>query len=92
MDGSSVWLREWAHLPEDDLKVIWILIRTGVGALVRDGTPMLTLVNEEAQANLHAPAAVGGVTLDELVREGARQMLAAALQAEVAAFIDAHLG
>jgi putative transposase len=30
--------------------------------------------------------------LDELVREGARRMLAAALQAEVAAYIDAHAG
>jgi len=30
--------------------------------------------------------------LDEIVRDGARQMLAAALQAEVAAFIDAHRG
>ena len=85
-------MREWAHLPEDDLQVIWILIRTGVGALVREGTPMLTVVNEEAQANLHAPVAVGGVMLDELVREGARQMLAAALQAEVAAYVEAHLG
>jgi hypothetical protein len=30
--------------------------------------------------------------LDELVREGARRMLAAALEAEVAAYIDAHAG
>ena len=30
--------------------------------------------------------------LDEIVRDGARQMLAAALQAEVAAYIDAHVG
>lgn len=30
--------------------------------------------------------------LDEIVRDGARAMLAAALQAEVAAHIDAHLG
>ena len=29
--------------------------------------------------------------LDELVREGARQMLAVALQAEVAAYVDAHV-
>ncbi len=29
--------------------------------------------------------------LDALVRDGARQMLAAALQAEVAAYIDAHV-
>jgi putative transposase len=28
--------------------------------------------------------------LDELVRDGARRMLAAALQAEIAAYIDAH--
>jgi putative transposase len=30
--------------------------------------------------------------LDEIVRDGARAMLAAALQAEVAAYIDAHVG
>lgn len=34
--------------------------------------------------------AVGGSFLDELVRDGARKMLAAALQVEVAAYIDAH--
>lgn len=51
---------------------------------------MLTVVNEEAEANQHAPVAVGGELLDEVVRNGARQMLAAALQAEVAAYIDAH--
>jgi len=42
-----------------------------------------------------APPAQGGSSslIDQLVREGARQMLAAALQAEVAAYIDqfAHL-
>jgi phage host-nuclease inhibitor protein Gam len=31
----------------------------------------------------------GGSLLDEIVRDGARQMLAAALQAEVAAYIEA---
>ena len=30
--------------------------------------------------------------LDEIVRDGARQMLAAALHAEVAAYVDAHIG
>ncbi len=30
--------------------------------------------------------------LDEIVRDGARQMLAVALQAEVAAYVDAHRG
>ncbi len=51
---------------------------------------MLKIVNEEVEANQYAPVAVGGELLDEVVRNGARQMLAAALQAEVAAYIDAH--
>jgi putative transposase len=51
---------------------------------------VLKVVHDEAQPNEHAPAAVGGSLLDEMVRDGARQMLAAALQAEVAAYIDAH--
>jgi putative transposase len=34
----------------------------------------------------------GGSLLDEIVRDGARAMLAAALQAEVAAYIDAYAG
>lgn len=38
------------------------------------------------------PPAVGGSLLDEIVRNGARAMLAAALQAEVAAYVDAHRG
>jgi hypothetical protein len=48
------------------------------------------VVQEESEPNKHTPAAVGGSLLDELAREGARQMLAAALQAEVAAYIEAH--
>jgi transposase-like protein len=50
---------------------------------------MLKVVQEESRPNEHAPAAVGGSLLDELVRDGARAMLAAALQAEVAAYVDA---
>jgi len=49
-----------------------------------EGTPVLKVVEEESESNAHAPAAVGGSLLDEIVRDGARQMLAAALQAEVA--------
>jgi putative transposase len=48
---------------------------------------MLKVVPDPAQPN-----AAGGSMLDEIVRDGARQMLAAALQAEVAAFVDAHVG
>lgn len=51
---------------------------------------MLKVVEEENRANAHAPAGVGGSLLDEIARDGARQMLAAALHAEVAAYIEAH--
>lgn len=37
-------------------------------------------------------ASLGASVLDEIVRDGARRMLAAALQAEVAAYIEAHAG
>ena len=53
---------------------------------------MLTVVQEESEPNVHVPAGVGGSLLDELARQGAQRMLAAALQAEVAAYIDAHAG
>ena len=68
-----------------------VLIRTGVGALVREGALMLTVVDEGNESKEHAAVAVGGSLLDELVRDGARAMLAAALQAEVAAYVEAHL-
>ena len=42
-----------------------------------------------AKNNEGMPAA-GGSLLDEIVRDGARRMLAAALEAEVAAYIDQH--
>ena len=51
---------------------------------------MLKVVQEESEANAHVPAAVGGSLLDQLARDGARAMLAAALQAEVAAYVEAH--
>ena len=44
----------------------------------------------ESAATTHVPAAVGGSMLDEVVRDGARRMLATALDAEVAAYIDTH--
>lgn len=50
---------------------------------------MLTVVHDTESSNDNT-AGPGRSLLDEIVREGARQMLAAALQAEVAAYIDAH--
>jgi putative transposase len=46
---------------------------------------MLKVVHEENESN-----EASGSLLDEIVRDGARQMLAAALQAEVAAYVEAH--
>src|ERR1700737_4028148 len=47
---------------------------------------MLTVVHDQESSNENGTA--GGSLLDEIVRDGARQMLAAALQAEVAAYIE----
>ena len=46
---------------------------------------MLKIVEDPAMPN-----SAGGSLLDEIVRDGARQMLAAALLAEVAAYTEAH--
>ncbi len=50
---------------------------------------MLKVVHEESASN-GADGSGGASLLDEIVRDGARQMLAAALQAEVAAYVEAH--
>jgi putative transposase len=50
---------------------------------------VLKLVHDDSQPNDDAGSA-GVSLLDEIVRDGARQMLAAALWAEVSAYIDAH--
>jgi putative transposase len=43
-----------------------------------------------AEASNDNDATSGGLLLDEIVRDGARRMLAAALRAEVAAYVEAH--
>lgn len=50
---------------------------------------MLTVVHDGESTN-GGDGDVGRSLLDEIVRDGARQMLAAALKAEVDAYIDAH--
>jgi hypothetical protein len=60
--------------------------RAGVGALVREGTPLLTVIHDVEEAN--GSDAGRRSLLDEIVRDGARQMLAAALKAEVAAYVE----
>ena len=51
---------------------------------------MLTVIHDQESSNDDAGSSRS--LLDEIVRDGARQMLAAALRAEVAAYIDAHVG
>jgi len=53
---------------------------------------MLKVVQENNDSNDEGRAAAGVSLLDEIVRDGARQMLTAALLVEVAAFIEAHTG
>ncbi|WP_297701641.1 IS256 family transposase [Mycobacterium sp.] len=55
---------------------------------------MLTVVTdtEPTPPGTTVAAEPGGSLIDEIVREGARRMLAAALEAEVAAYIAAHAG
>ncbi|OMB87054.1 transposase, partial [Mycolicibacterium conceptionense] len=48
---------------------------------------MLTVVHDGAEANDNTDSGAGRSLLDEIVRDGARQMLAAALQAEVADYV-----
>jgi len=50
---------------------------------------MLKVVHEESESNDNN-GSVGASLPDEIVRDGARQMLAAALRAEVAAYVEAH--
>jgi hypothetical protein len=50
-----------------------------------EGTPMLRVVTDGPTREHTVP-----LVLDEIVREGARRMLAAALEAEVDAYIEAH--
>ena len=50
---------------------------------------MLKVAHEERQPNENT---AGGSLLDEIVRDGARQMLAAALQAEVAGYVETFAG
>ena len=50
---------------------------------------MLKVVHEESEPNTTGGSLVSSL-LDEIVRDGAREMLTAALRAEVAAYIEAH--
>ncbi len=59
----------------------------GVWAPVGKVRSMLNVVDNQPASNNDTAASS---PLDEIVRDGARQMLATALQAEVAAYIEAH--
>jgi transposase-like protein len=53
---------------------------------------MLTVVPNSVESVAQEAGGPSVSLLDELVREGARRMLAAALEAEVAAYVDGHTG
>jgi putative transposase len=56
------------------------------------GSEMTPAAPAVADTRETATASSGGSLIDEIVRDGARRMLAAALEAEVAAYIAAHVG
>jgi hypothetical protein len=53
---------------------------------------MLKVAHDGAGRDAASGSAVSSSQLDAIVRDGARQLLAAALAAEVAAYIEAHCG
>ena len=70
--------------PGDRIKVP---SKTGAVTLVGKVRPMLTVVSDAVDRDGSAAGAASGSSLiDELVREGARRMLAEALRAEVDAY------
>jgi hypothetical protein len=54
--------------------------------------PILKVVHDAEASNENTTGAAGGSLLAEVVRDGARQMLAAALQAEVTAYVEQIIG
>jgi len=73
--------------------------RAGAATPVGKVRPMLTVVcdesegpDESAAAAITGPIAGSALLIDEIVREGARRMLAEALQAEVAVYIERLAG
>src|SRR5664280_2579803 len=62
--------------------------RLALAGASREGTPMLTVASQQDAGRVDG--ASGGSLIDEIVREGARAMLAAGLRAEVAAYVEAH--
>ena len=74
------------------LEIIEVLIRTGVRRVGSGRHALLEVVHDGAGRDAASSSAVSSSLLDAIVRDGARQMLAAALAAEVAAYIEAHSG
>jgi putative transposase len=64
-----------------------VLIRVGVGAPARENSPVLKVV-QAAMETQSVGSVPSGSLLDEIAREGARRMLAAALRAEADAYVD----
>ena len=78
-------MRGRAYLPDSPLS--GSSSKASVDALVGKARPVITVVGDAPAVNPSIPG-VGSDLLDEIVRDGARRMLAAALEAEVAAYVD----
>jgi hypothetical protein len=88
VDGPRRGDVQRTRLPEVDFEAVRFLIKAGVVTLVREGAAMLKVVPEESDPNATSESAASLSPPDEIVRDGARQMLATALLAEVAACVE----
>jgi site-specific DNA recombinase len=61
-DGVTLWPGETAVIRELTRRILH-LIRTGVRAPVREGTPVLTLVHDESEANATGQASAVGSSI-----------------------------
>jgi putative transposase len=72
------------------IRSLKVLDQADVGASVGKARPCSPVVPDPVDGRDVEAAGSSVSLLDELVGEGARRMLAAALEAEVAAYVDAH--
>jgi transposase-like protein len=78
-------LKEWRTFPTRNE------LATGLGGPGK-GTPMLKVVAGGRSSQAGVPEIDEGRALDELAREGARQMIAAAMEVEVEEYLARHRG
>ena len=81
-----------AHLPSKIEAHCMFCSGSALARRLGEDTPNAQGRPHAEASNENTTGAAGGTLLDEVVRDGARQMLAAALQAEVTAYVEQFIG